>query len=86
MLTLDHALDVVMQLDDDERDLLVEIMQKRQVEARRDEIAQYAREAMRAFHAGELRTETAEQLINRLHPSLDASPNDPLAEAGDHRR
>jgi hypothetical protein len=83
MPTLDQALEVVMQLDDDQKEMLIEIVRKRQVEARRDEIAQYAREAMRAFHAGELRTETAEELINRLHASLDAADDNPVAEAGD---
>jgi hypothetical protein len=52
-------------------------VQERQVEARRDEIAQYAREAIRAFHAGELRTETVEELINRLHASLDMADDNP---------
>lgn len=50
---------------------LIDILLKRQTEYRREEIAENAREAVRAFHAGELETETADQLISRLHAYSD---------------
>jgi hypothetical protein len=70
MITLDQALDVVMQLEYEQRKLLLDILCKRQIEDRREEIAQNAREAISAFQTGELKTETADELINRLHASL----------------
>ncbi len=70
MTTLDQALDVVMQLEDEQKDMLLEILQRRRVEDRRREIAANAQEATRALRAGELRAETADELIRRLHASL----------------
>ena len=71
MITLDQALDVIMQLEYEQKEMLLEILRKRQIEDRREEIAQNAREAINAFQAGELKTETADELINRLHASLE---------------
>jgi hypothetical protein len=70
MTTLDQALDVVMQLEDEQKDMLLEILQRRRVEDRRHEIAANAQEATRALRAGELRAEPADELIRRLHASL----------------
>ncbi len=70
MITLDQALDMVMQLEYEQKEMLLEILWKRQVEDRRQEIAQNAQEAISAFYAGELKTETDVELINRLHASL----------------
>lgn len=39
MVTIDSTLEDIMQLDFDSREILLEILQKRQIEARRDEIA-----------------------------------------------
>jgi hypothetical protein len=69
MITLDEALDVVMQLEYEQKELLLDILRKRQIEERREEIAQNAQEAIQAFQAGELKTETADELTNRLHTS-----------------
>jgi hypothetical protein len=71
MITLDQALDIIMQLEYEQKEMLLDILRKRQIEERREEIAQNAEEAIRAFQAGELKTETAEDLINRLHASLE---------------
>jgi len=71
MTTLDHALDTAMQLPYKQRETPINILLKRQVEHRREEIAENAREAVRAFHAGELKSETAEALIRRLHTSVE---------------
>ena len=49
MITLDQALDVVMQLEYEQKELLLDILRKRQIEERREEIAQNAREAIQAF-------------------------------------
>lgn len=70
LMTLDQALDTVMQLSYEQKEMLVDIVRKRQIEERREEIRQHADEAIRAFHAGELKTETASELISRLHASF----------------
>ncbi len=70
MATLDQALDAAMQLPYEQKQMLIDILWKRQIEARREEIAANAREAIRAFHDGELKTETVEELLARLHHSI----------------
>jgi hypothetical protein len=65
-----------MQLSDEEREMLIDILQKRQIETRRDEIARNAQEALEAFRAGKLQPEAAETLIARLHASLRQSMNE----------
>jgi len=47
--------------------LLIDILSKRQTGERREEIAENALEAVKSFHAGELKTESADNLIKRLH-------------------
>jgi len=70
MTTLDQALDTAMQLPYEQKQMLIDILWKRQLEARREEIAANAREAVKAFHAGELKTESVDELLMRLHNSV----------------
>ena len=72
MVTLDYALEVVMQLPYQQKQTLLEVLQQRQIEERRDEIAANARQAVQAFQAGALREESVEELIARLHASVEA--------------
>lgn len=65
--TLDSVLDAAMQLASTEQGMLVEILRKRRIEQRRNEIATHAHEARKAFRRGRLATETADDLIERLH-------------------
>jgi hypothetical protein len=71
MTTLDHALDTAMQLSNEQKQMLVEILWRRQIDERREEIAASAREAINAFHAGSIKHEPVEDLLQRLHASLD---------------
>ncbi len=71
-MTLSNVLDAAQQLSYEEKNMLVEILKKCQIETRRDEIADNAQEALRTFQAGELKTESATGLISRLHQSLEA--------------
>jgi hypothetical protein len=71
MTTLDQALDAAMQLSYEQKQVLITILWKRQVEARRDEITENAREAIRAFRVGELKTESIDELLARLHNSVN---------------
>jgi hypothetical protein len=67
MMTIDQALTDIMQLDYISREMLLEILQKRQIEARRDEIAENAENAIKDFHAGNFTPMSAEEAIKHLH-------------------
>ena len=71
MTTLDNALDAVMQLSTEQKQMLIEILWRRQIDERREEIAESAREAISDFHAGTLKPVPVEDLFGRLHASLD---------------
>jgi hypothetical protein len=71
MTTLDNALDAAMQLSSEQKQMLIEIMWRRQIDERREEIAANAREVISRFHAGNLKPEPVDNLIERLHASLD---------------
>ena len=72
MVTLAAAIEVVEQLPIDQQDLLLQIIRDRQIERRRDEIAQNGREALAAYRAGELKSYTAEEAIAELRNMLDS--------------
>jgi len=56
-----------MQLDYNSREMLLEIVQKRQIEARREEIAENAAQAVKDFHAGNFTPMSASEAIEHLH-------------------
>jgi hypothetical protein len=66
-MTLDQAIDAAMQLTPEQRAMLLDILQGRQIEARRNEIAQDAQESLAEFRAGVLKVTTAEYVIEKLH-------------------
>jgi hypothetical protein len=72
MVTLASAIEVVEQLPIDQQDMLIQIIRNRQIERRRDEIAQSGREALVAYRAGELKSYTAEEAIAQLRSILDS--------------
>jgi len=72
MVTLAAAIEVVEQLPIDQQDQLVQIIRNRQIERRRDEIAENGREALAAYRAGELKSYTAEEAIVELRNMLDS--------------
>jgi hypothetical protein len=72
MVTLASAIEVVEQLPTEQQDLLVQIIRNRQIERRRDEIAQNGHEALVAYRAGELKSYTAEEAIAQLRSILDS--------------
>ncbi len=71
-MTLNQILESAENLSYDQIDLLIGVLYKRQIETRRDEIVRNAREAIAAFHRGELKTESADELIKRLHACSEA--------------
>ncbi|HRD49056.1 MAG: hypothetical protein JNK95_14845 [Candidatus Competibacter sp.] len=70
MITFDHILDVVMELPDEQQEMLLDIVQHRRLETRRKEIAEMARESLTAFHAGELKPQPVEDIIEKLRLEL----------------
>ncbi len=89
MTTLDRALDAAMELSFEQKQMLIEILWKRQRDERREEIAANAREAIQAFHAGELKAETIDEMETiqiQLPPALlhrirqEAASNENLSQ------
>ena len=70
MATLDEALDIVEQLPEDQQQLLFEILRKRAIEQRRNEIAVEAAEAIQEYRSGSLKPLTADEAIDELRRSL----------------
>lgn len=66
MVTIDSTLDDIMQLDFASREMLLEILQKRQMEARRNEMAKNAKQSLKDYHAGKGTPLTADEIIKKL--------------------
>jgi len=67
MVTIDSTLEDIMKLDYASREMLLEILQKRQIESRRDEMAKNARRSLREYHSGKLPALTADEVIEKLN-------------------
>ena len=76
MITLDQALDTVMQLPYDQRETLLELVRKREIEQRREEIAVNICEAKEDFYAGKLKAFSANELITDLNNSQSQNDNE----------
>lgn len=70
-VTLDQVIDSAMQLPPDQREMLVSILRKRQIESRRNEIALDAQEALTAYREGKLNAQSAEETIRELRGTLE---------------
>jgi hypothetical protein len=66
MITIDKALDSYMQLDFNTRELLIEVLQKRQIEERRNQFAVNIKKAKQDFVKGKLKPTTAKDAITYL--------------------
>jgi hypothetical protein len=71
MVTLDQALDAAMRLPPDQQEMLIQLLRNRRIESQREEIAQNAQLSIAAFHSGQLKPQTAEEVISELRQSLD---------------
>jgi hypothetical protein len=71
VVTLDQVVDTAMRLPPEQRDMLLEILRGRHIEARRREIAQDAQESLAAFRAGKLKRQSAEAVIEELRQTLE---------------
>jgi len=70
-ITLDQALDAVMQLPPQQQAMLIDIVRHRHIEARRQEIAKGARQSITAFRKGMLNPQPIQAIITELRESLD---------------
>jgi len=70
-ISLDKALETVMQLPSEQQEMLIDIVRNRQIERQRQEIAEDAQKSLAAFQAGELKPQTASELIAELQQELD---------------
>ncbi|MEG3900271.1 MULTISPECIES: hypothetical protein [unclassified Microcoleus] len=61
-ISLQKLIEYVEVLSTEEQDLLVELIQKRRIENRREEIARNARKTLAAFKAGNAKRGNLEQL------------------------
>lgn len=66
MSNLENALESIMQMDFETREMLLEILQKRQIETRRIEIARNGRAAKRAYEAGRTKAMDVSEVLVKL--------------------
>ena len=66
MATIDSTLDDIMKLDFNSREMLLEILQKRQIEYRRNEIAKRAKKTLKEYQSGKITADSAEDVIKKL--------------------
>ena len=65
-IALDEALNSVMKLSEEQQAMLLEIMQQRQIEAWRKQVAQQAQSSIQAFHKGTLQSQSFEKNLDIL--------------------
>lgn len=69
--TLEQVLDSAMELPPEQRDMLAEILYRRQIAERRREIAANAEASISLFQSGHLKSQSADELIAELRLSLE---------------
>ncbi len=70
MTRLDKVLDEAMDLPLEQQEMLIQILQRRMIERRRDEIARDAASSLAEFKEGKLKTQTASEAISELRDFL----------------
>jgi hypothetical protein len=70
-VSLDQAIDVAMRLPREQREMLVNIIRRREIEARREEIAKDARASIAAFRAGKLKPQSVDKIIRELRQTSE---------------
>jgi hypothetical protein len=67
MVTIDSTLEDIMQLDYASREMLLEILQKRQIEVRRNNMAKTAKQTLKEYHSGKITPLTADEVVKKLN-------------------
>ncbi len=70
MNILDQVLETALQLPYDQQEMLIEILQNRLYESRREEIAMDAQQTLAEFHAGKFQPQSSQEVILMLRQSL----------------
>jgi transcriptional regulator with AAA-type ATPase domain len=70
MTSLDKVLDEAMDLPLEQQEMLIQILQRRMIERRRDEIATDAAATLAEFRAGKLKAQSANDAIAELREFL----------------
>jgi hypothetical protein len=70
MSTLEQVLETALQLPYEQQEMLIKILQNRQHESHRAEMAADARQTLADFHAGKFRHQSAKDVIVALRQSL----------------
>jgi len=73
MNTLEQVLEIALKLPCEQQEMLIKILQNRYNESRRAEMAADAQQTLADFYAGNLRPESAENVISALRQSLNDS-------------
>lgn len=68
---LDKVLDEAMALPIEQQEMLIQILQRRLVEKRRNEIAQDAATSLAEFRSGKLKAQSATEAISELREFLE---------------
>lgn len=71
MITLEEALSTVEQLSLEQQEMLLNILQHRLIDARRQEIARDAKVSITAFHEGKFKPQPFEEILTKLRDNLD---------------
>jgi len=71
VVTLDQAINTASQLSPDQQEMLIDILSKRRIETRRNEIMADASDSLNAFRQGRLKQQTAEETISELHHAIE---------------
>jgi hypothetical protein len=69
-MTFENVLEAVSRLPREQQEILADIVKKRCLEMRREEILQESKEALAEYRAGNLKPMTAEEAIAELHRYL----------------
>ena len=67
MITFEQALDAVMELSFEQREMLVEIVRRRSARERRQQLAEDAQQALLEYRSGTLKPMSALEVIDQLN-------------------
>jgi hypothetical protein len=76
MNNLDQVLDQAMALPANQQEMLVQILQGRIVDRRREEMAQDAEKSLAEFRSGKTKSQTADEVIADLRTYLESDQVD----------
>jgi hypothetical protein len=71
MITFENVLEIVTQLPREQQEMLIEIVKKRTIEARRQEMLEECREALAEYQTGNLKPMSATEVIAELRYYLE---------------